>query len=101
ILPRDPRRELDENVFHLDVVEHGLANADTVMLYVDALRPLDPRGERARVEVSKHCSNTEHQVAAFDESTNLLVHQLAVIHSDIIRQCLIEHTFIPEHGREW
>src|SRR6516162_3463265 len=65
---------------------------------VDALQPVDAGGESSRVEVCEHRADSKNAVAAFDKGANLLIHQAAVVHTDILRVGFVEYALVHEHG---
>src|SRR6516164_11538152 len=64
---------------------------------VDALQSVDAGREGARAEVREHRADAENAVAAFDKGANLLVHQPAVVHTDVLRVGFVEYALVHEH----
>ena len=88
-----------QHVLHLNVLVQRGADAHAVMHDVGALQPVNVGGEGARAEVGEYRADTENAVAAFDKGADLLVHQLSVVHADVLRVGFVECALVAAKGR--
>jgi hypothetical protein len=62
-----------------------------MMQDVDAFRPIDTGRERSRIEVGEARADANYEITTLDEGANVFVHQLAIVHADIVGERLVEH----------